>query len=269
LTVSVPGGPTGIAYYGGSAFPVRAGGHAAPARFVYACEDGTIRAWTATVPTAWSDKSEVVIDQTGGAIFRAVAFADGRLYATDFHNGRVEVFDGAWHRVRVSGSFADPSMSPWYGADGLIIAGGHVFVTYVYKATVDGNDAPEGGYVDEYDLQGHLLARVASSSDVDEPWGLAVAPEGFGHFAGDLLVASFASGHIDAFRRSGTSWKHDGTLTGTNGKPLVLNGVWGIAFGNGGLAGAKTTLFAAAGPHGWRGASELQVHGLITAINPS
>ena len=58
LTVAVPGGPTGIAYYGGDAFLVRGGGRSDPARFVYACEDGNIRAWTPTVPDNWSTKAE-------------------------------------------------------------------------------------------------------------------------------------------------------------------------------------------------------------------
>jgi uncharacterized protein (TIGR03118 family) len=108
-----------------------------------------------------------------------------------------------------------------------------------------------------------------ATTGLNEPWGLALAPKSFGRYGGDLLVASFGDGHIDAFRRDGAGWKHDGTLKGSNGKPLVLNGVWGIAFGNGGQAGPRTTLFAAAGPHLWRGASELQVHGLISAITPT
>jgi uncharacterized protein (TIGR03118 family) len=269
LTVAVPGGPTGVAYYGGRAFAVRANGRSDPARFVYACEDGRIRAWTATVPTAWSTKAEVVVDQTGsGAIFRGVAFANGRLYATDFHNDRVDVFDGRWRQVRVAGSFQDPDVSPWYAPDGIIAANGHLFVSYIYRAAVDGNDAPNGGYVDEFDLQGRLVAHVAHDG-LSEPWGLTVAPSSFGRFGGDLLVASFGDGHIDAYRRSGSGWKHDGELSGTNGKPLVVNGVWGIEFGNGGLAGTRDTLFAAAGPHTWRGASELQVHGSLTAIRPA
>lgn len=269
LTVRVAGGPTGVAYYGGRAFQVRGGGHSDAARFVYACEDGRIRAWTSTVPNAWSDEAEVVVDQSGsGAIFRGVAFAGGRLYATDFHGDRVEVFDGGWRQVRLAGSFADPQISPWYAPDGIVAAGGHLFVSYIFRAPVDGNDAPNGGYVDEFDLHGRLVARVARTG-LDEPWGLALAPRSFGRFGGDLLVASFGNGHIDAYRRDGNGWSHDGTLLGANGKPLVLNGVWGIAFGNGGVAGPRDTLFAAAGPHAWRGASELQVHGLLTAIRPA
>jgi len=268
LTVSVPGGPTGIAAYGGSRFLVRGGGHSDPARFVYACEDGRIRAWTPTVPTGWSTKAEIVVDHAGqAAVYRGVAFAGGRLYATDFHNDRVDVFDGAWRTVRLT--FHDPGIPEWYAPSGIQAFGDRIFVTYIWRAPVDGNDAPTGGYVDEFDLHGRLLARVAGGDQLNEPWGLALAPKAFGRYGGDLLVASFGDGHIDAFRRTAQGWRHDGTLVGKDGKPIAINGVWGIAFGNGHTAGARATLFAASGPHRWRGASELAVHGLLAAIKPA
>ena len=268
LNISVDGGPTGIAYYSGRQFVERGGGNRDPARFVYACEDGRIRAWTPTVPGGWSTRAEIVVDDSlHGAVFRGVTFAGGRLYATDFHNDRVDVFDGNWHRVPLA--FRDPSVPAWYAPSGIQAFGNRIFVTYIFRAPVDGNDAPSGGYVDEFDLDGRLVAHVAHDGGLNEPWGLALAPKSFGRFGGDLLVANFGDGQIDAYKRTGDGWRADGTLTGANGKPIVVNGVWGIAFGNGADAGPRDTLFAAAGPHQWRGASELQVHGSLTAIRPS
>lgn len=269
LTVSVPGGPTGVAYYGGNQFVERGGGNSDPARFIYACEDGRIRAWTPTVPGGWSTRAEIVVDDSAhGAVFRGVAISGDRLYATDFHSDRVDVFDGSWRRID-TGGFHDPNIPAWYAPSGIQAFGDRVFVTYIWRAPVDGNDAPSGGYVDEFDRDGKLVARVAHDGGLNEPWGLALAPKSFGRFSGDLLVANFGDGQIDAYTRSGTGWRADGTLTGTNGKPVTVNGVWGIAFGNGGDAGSRNTLFAAAGPHAWRGASELRVHGSLTAIRPS
>jgi uncharacterized protein (TIGR03118 family) len=267
LTVSVAGGPTGVAFSGGRRFLVHAAGRADPARFVYACEDGRIRAWTPTVPTSWSTRAEVTVDDSGeAAVFRGVAFAGGRLYATDFHNARVDVFDGSWRRVRVAGAFADPEIPSWFAPSGIRALAGHLFVTYIGRAPVDGNDAPTGGFVDEFDLEGRLVARVARMGRLNEPWGLALAPRGFGRFGGDLLVASFGSGEIDAYRRTSSGWVDAGVLSTSDGHPIVVNGVWGIAFGNGGLAGPRDTLFGAAGPHQWRGSSEQSVHGLLVAI---
>ena len=134
---------------------------------------------------------------------------------------------------------------------------------------MNGNDAPTGGFVDEFDLQGRLLARVGRRTPLDEPWGLALAPRGFGRLGGALLVASFGTGRINAYLRHGAGWSYAGQLRGAGGKPLSVPGLWGIAFGTGGMSGPKTTLFVAAGPHRWRGASELRVHGLLGAIAPA
>jgi uncharacterized protein (TIGR03118 family) len=134
-------------------------------------------------------------------------------------------------------------------------------VTYAWRAPVDGNDAPNGGYVDEYDLRGTLLARVGSKARLDEPWGVAVAPSHFGPYGGSLLVANFGSGRINAYARRGAGWRFVGRL------PVRVPAVWGIAFGNGGMAGPRNTLFYAAGPHRWLGNSELNVRGVLGAIS--
>jgi uncharacterized protein (TIGR03118 family) len=268
LTVAVEGGPTGIAYYGGKGFPVSAGGTSDPARFVYACEDGMLRAWTPTVPNGWSTESVVVANQAGEAtVFRGVAIDGGRVYATDFHNARVAVYDARWRRVRRSSAFVDRSIPDWYAPFGIQAIRGHLFVTYVGRAPVNGNDSPTGGYVDEFDRDGRLIARVARNGALNAPWGLAVAPRSFGRFGGDLLVGNFGDGHINAYRRKGTHWSYDGTLHNAKGRPLVISGLWGLAFGNGGTAGPAGTLFFASGPHEWRGETESGVHGLVGSVS--
>jgi uncharacterized protein (TIGR03118 family) len=270
LTVSVPGGPTGVVYYGGARFRVSAHGRSDPARFIYACEDGHIRAWTPTVPAGWSTQAEVVVDESGtAAVFRGLAMIGDRLYATDFHNARVDVYNASWRRVRLPGAFVDRSIPAWYAPFGVQAVGGHVFVTYVWRAPVNGNDAPTGGYVDEFDRDGRLLARVAASGALNAPWGVTLAPRSFGRYGGDLLVGNFGDGRINAYRKAAGGWTHDGELTGANGRPLVVGGLWAIAFGNGGLAGPADTLFFTSGPHTWRGETELGVHGLLGSIRTS
>jgi uncharacterized protein (TIGR03118 family) len=270
LTVTVEGGPTGIAFYGGKGFRVTAGRRSDPARFVYACEDGMLRAWTPTVPTGWSTKSVVVVDEAASAaVFRGVTILGDRVYATDFHNAHVDVYDSRWQRVLRRGAFVDRAIPDWYAPFGIQAIGGHVFVTYVYRAPVNGNDAPTGGYVDEFDRDGKLVARVAQRGVLNAPWGLALAPRSFGRFGGDLLVGNFGDGRINAYRRTNHGWAFDGSLHDTRGKPLVVNGLWGMAFGNGALAGSARTLFFASGPHEWRGETELGVHGLLGSIAPA
>ncbi|HET8528384.1 MAG TPA: TIGR03118 family protein, partial [Gaiellaceae bacterium] len=125
-----------------------------------------------------------------------------------------------------------------------------------------------GGYVDEFDLAGRLVSRVARGAPLAQPWGLAVAPKGFGGLGGALLAANFGTGRITAYARAGDGWTLRGVLRDDSGEPLTVPGVWGIAFGRGGMSGPRTTLFAAAGPHRWHGSSEESVHGLLAAIAP-
>ena len=267
LTVHVDGGPTGVVFYGGPGFVVHGNGRSDPARFIYACEDGMIRAWTPTVPTAWSDRAVVAVDDVAaGALFRGLTLARDRLYATDFHSGRVVVFDARWRQVRAG--FVDRSLPAGYAPFGIAAFGDRVFVTYAFRAPVNGNDAPTGGFVDEFTLDGRLVARLPGGH-LNEPWGLALAPPSFGRFGGDLLVGNFGDGTIRAFRRHGAGWRYDGVLSRSDGRPISVNGLWGIAFGNGEMAGARDTLFVASGPHEWVGPTEQSVRGALGAIDVS
>jgi uncharacterized protein (TIGR03118 family) len=272
LTVSVAGGPTGVVFYNGKGFPVAAGKAVAPSRFIYACEDGKIRAWSPTVPGDWSKSAEVVVDLGGeAAVFRGLAIATvhgtTHVYATDFHNAQVDVFDSHWRRVVRRGAFTDRSIPSWYAPFGIQAVGDHIFVTYIWRAPVDGNDAPTGGYVDEFDANGRLVARVGRMGALNAPWGVAQAPRSFGRFGGDLLVGDFGDGRINAFRPAGSGWAFAGTLRAPSGKPLEIDGLWGIAFGNGDLAGPADRLYFVSGPHQWRGETELAVHGLIGYVS--
>jgi uncharacterized protein (TIGR03118 family) len=76
--------------------------------------------------------------------------------------------------------------------------------------------------------------------------GLALAPAGFGIFSGDLLVGNFGDGRINAYDIR--TFEPRGMLMINGHRPVEIDGLWGIAFGNGANAGPATTLFFAAGP---------------------
>ena len=269
LDVHVDGGPTAVVFNSGRGFVERGGGRRDPARFIYACEDGVLRAWTPTVPTGWSTRAVPVFHGGPAALFRGLALLDSRLYVTDFHNARLVVLDSHWRQVRLArGAFVDASIPSWYAPFGIEASGGHIFVTYAWRAPVNGNDAPTGGYVDEFTASGRLVARLPRAR-LNEPWGLVRAPASFGRFGGDLLVGNFGDGTIGAYRQSRETWRFDGYLRGRNHKPIAISGLWSLAFGNDGLAGSSRTLFFTAGPHTWIGATEQSVHGLLGAIEPA
>ena len=248
LVVSVPGGPTGTVFNGTSGFVLRGVG---PARFLFATEAGTIRGWNPSVaPT------EAVIAATRAtANYKGLAIgstAEGpRLYATDFHNGRVDVFNATFNVLNRPGAFVDPNLPEGYGPFGIQNLGGLIYVTYA-KQDADREDEVAGpglGLVDVYDTSGTFLRRVATGGALNAPWGLTLAPTGFGEFGGDLLVGNFGDGRINAYRVTAQGpYAVHGTLRDTSRAPIVIDGLWGIDFGNGAGAGPTTSLFFAAGP---------------------
>jgi uncharacterized protein (TIGR03118 family) len=258
LVVHVDGGPTGTAFNPTTGFVLPTGGKAL---FLFDSEDGIVRAWNAAQGTT----AIVVKDRSGeGAIYKGLAIADtasgSRLYAADFHNARVDVFDGTFGLV--PGGFTDPALPAGYAPFNVQTIGDRVFVAYA-KQDADAEDEVAGqgaGFVDAYDLAGNLLARVAQHGQLNAPWGLALAPEGFGRFGGDLLVGNFGDGQINAYEELPNGhFAHRGELRGSDNKPLTIDGLWALRFGNGGNAGPTGTLFFTAGP-------DEETHGLFGSI---
>ena len=257
LTVDVLGGPTGAVFAGVDGnFPIATDSDstAGPARFIFATEDQGIRAWRGGTTALAAPTTGIA----AGAIFKGLAIAQSKrggpkLYATDFHNAKVDVLNGDWHNVARRDAFRDRRLPHGYAPFGIQTIGSHIFVTYA-KQDADGEDDVDGpglGFVDEYDLHGKRVARVASRRQLNAPWGLAMAPRSFGRFKGDLLVGNFGDGKINAYakRGHGRGWHHVGTLRSTTGGDLVIDRLWALEFGNAGSNGDPSTLFFTAGPN--------------------
>ena len=131
-----------------------------------------------------------------------------RLYATDFHNGRVDVFDASFKPVPLVNAFKDPKIPPGWAPFGIQALNGNIFVTYAMQDKAKHDDVAGGGlgYVDEFSPDGALLASVASkgkpNAPLNAPWGLAMAPASFGVYGGDLLVGNFGNGRISAYQQT-------------------------------------------------------------------
>jgi uncharacterized protein (TIGR03118 family) len=248
LTVTVEGGPTGQVFNGSSDFKVDTGTGPAAARFIFATEDGQIRGWNGQGTTA------ILAVDTPDAIYLGLAIANNGtandLYAANFHAGTIDVFNGTWGDGNLPGDFTDPNLPAGYGPFGIQTLGGKIYVAYA-KQDEDAEEeiAGEGfGFVDAFDTNGNFLERVASEGDLNAPWGMALAPNDFGKFSGDLLVGNFGDGRINAFRPTADGWEPVGVLKGEDHRPIWIDGLWGIGFGNDAAAGPSTTLFFAAGP---------------------
>jgi len=254
LTVSVPGAPTGAVFNANASdFAVTQNGKSGSARFIFSTEGGTILGWSSSVNANTAipgvDKSST------GAVYKGLATLNDRLYATDFHNGRVDVFDASF--APVSAAFKDAKIPKGFAPFGIQALAGNLFVTYAKQDAARKDDVPGGGagYVDEFSPTGQLVARVAQggrkNAPPNAPWGLALAPASFGTFGGDLLVANFGDGRISAYKDNGGGhWVYKGQLRLGDGTLLQIDGLWGIAFGNDAAAGPSSTLYYAAGPGG-------------------
>jgi uncharacterized protein (TIGR03118 family) len=126
------------------------------------------------------------------------------------------------------------------------------------QAGTDEQHGPGLGIVDAFDTDGNLIARIATHGALNAPWGIALAPSSFGKFGGDLLIGNFGDGRINAYTQAGGTWMRAGALRGPS-KPIVIDGLWGIGFGNDAAAGPSTTLYFAAGP-------DDEEHGLFGSV---
>jgi uncharacterized protein (TIGR03118 family) len=259
LTVTVPGGPTGQVANPNGGFNVDAGGGPATSRFIFATENGSIYGWNGQGTLA------ILGATTPGARYFGLAIggsgASTHLYAGNFHTGNVDVFDSSWTHVHLAGDFTDPTLPAGYAPFGVQGVGNTIYVAYA-KQDADAEDEVHGeglGYVSAFNLDGTFVARVASRGDLNSPWGIAQAPADFGKFSGDLLVGNFGDGRIHAFRATPDGWEAHGVVKGVDHRPIVIDGLWGLGFGNGAAAGPMNTLFFAAGP-------DDETHGLFGSI---
>jgi len=257
LTVVVPGGPTGTVFnLAGAGFTVTGSGGSGSARFLFATEgsqvqSGQVLGWVN--PTA-TPSAVPGFTSSDGAIYKGLAIgmdSDGwHLYAADFHNAKVDVFDSNFALDTDTSKFVDPGIPAGFAPFGIQNLNGHIFVTYA-KQDADAEDEIAGGgqgFVSMFGTDGSFEGRVFSHGMLNAPWGLAWAPSGFGKFSGDLLVGNFGNGRINAFAPTPGGWEPRGPMKGTDHRPIFIDGLWGIGFGNGAASGPLTSLYFAAGP---------------------
>ncbi len=273
LVVPVPaadpsgtGTPTGTMFNGDpNSFQIAPGKNAI---FLFVTEDGTISGWNPGV----ASHAVIMVNTKGKSVFKGGTIATldtpqgakPYIYAADFRRGRVDVYDASFNQVRLSeDSFEDERVPEGYAPFNVQNIGGNIYVGYAKQdaARHDEVDGSGNGFVAVFSATGRLLRNFEHGSFLNAPWGLALAPGDFGTHSHDLLVGQFGSGEILAFDAVSGAFK--GRLTGNDGKPLQVDGLWAISFGGDGAGnGPATTLFYTAGiDHESNG-----VFGKITAV---
>jgi len=237
-----------------------ANGHSGRALFIFDTENGTIDGWSpgvgvASGATPPSKVTEVARDNGANAVYKGLAIAqasDGHtyLYATNFRSGRVEAYDSTFTPVELPGGlFVDPKLPTGYGPFGIQEIGGQLYVSFAEQdAALHDDVAGQGnGFVDVFTNDGAFVKRLITRGQLNSPWGLALAPAGFGKFGGDLLVGNFGDGNINVYNPNNGA--RVGDLRQPNGRPIVIDGLWGLRSGNGNAAKTGELLFSAGPNH--------------------
>ncbi len=230
--------------------------HTGPAAFIFAGESGQIAGWSPNVDSA----PITVYTAQDGAVYKGLAIAsDGNgpfLYAADFANGKIDVFDATFAKQDSTAThfaFRDPNLPDGYAPFGIqtVKSGGatRIYVSYAKRDADEPDEEAPGaglGIVDAFDTDGNLLQRlVAQGGRLNAPWGMALAPHDFGTLSDALLVGNFGDGTIDGYDPA--TGRYLGAVTDATGIPFAVPGLWGIAFGNDALNQPHATLFFAAG----------------------
>jgi len=253
-STSAHGSPSGVVFNSaGTGFNLPG---STSALFLFGTLDGTIAAWNA----ASGAQAITVVNNSTKATYTDLALNTNStgtfLLAANFKQGTVDVFDSTFAAHPLTGTFTDSNLPAGYSPFGIHSIGGSIYVTYAQVSTTAFESVGAGlGYVDEFDSNGNFIARVVSQSVLNAPWGMALAPAGFGSFGGDLLIGNFGDGVINAFDPK--TFALVGSLNTSAGTPIANIGLWEIFFGqNSGQTttlGDPNTLYFAAGINGEKG----------------
>ena len=248
LVVSIPqGAPTGTVFNSTSDFVVHTSTGSGPALFLFDSESGLLSAWAGQTVSGTNAQVEFANKRS---VYKGLALASiGRhsfLYAANFSKARIDVFNGRFKRVRFRGGFKDRRIPAGFAPFNIQALDGKLYVSYAKQDSAKHDDVagPGNGFVDVYDTSGRLHTRLISHGDLNSPWGLVIAPpSGFGAFSGDLLVGNFGDGAIHAY--DPVTGDAKGQLMNTDDNPILINGLWGLRFGNGTFGASNSLVFTA------------------------
>jgi len=255
VSIQHAGNVTGVAFNNG---PAAFNGDS----FLFASEDGTISGWRSVLGST----AEILQTPLSGNVYKGLTTAtigsDSYALVANFRAGTIDVLKGSGGAPDLPGNFLDPNLPAGYAPFNIQYLGGSIYVTYALQAANQFDDVAGAGhgFINRFDQNGVLQNRLVTGGDLDSPWGLTLASSSFGDFAGALLVGNNGDGRIHAYDPvTGTLL---GAMLDENDTPIVLDGLWGLSFGNGGSAGSVDDLYFTAGPadgaHGLFGAIRLK-----------
>jgi uncharacterized protein (TIGR03118 family) len=263
---AVLGRPTGQVFNAGAGFILPSG---TKASFIFDTEDGTVQGWSSGAASVM-----LVDNSAAGAVYKGLATATSALgqtlYAANFRSGNIDVFDSTFKPATLAGGFKNTAIPAGFAPFNIWPIGTTMYVMYAKQDAAKFADTPGtgNGYVAAFDFNGNLQSTLVSGGVLNSPFGVAIAPAGWGPFGGALIVGNFGDGTVNAFdAKAGTLL---GTLQNTSGAKIQLAGLWALLFGNGGRGGDVNTLYFVAGnptpPPG--GGTAIAPRGILGSIAP-
>jgi uncharacterized protein (TIGR03118 family) len=268
-TINIPGGlPTGTVNNSTSDFQITPPGGGSPAAslFIFDSITGNIAAWNGASGAA----AQIAVSMPGH-VWTGLAIGSNaggnRLYAADFEQNHIDVFNGTFTATTVTGGFIDPTVPSDFHPHNIQNIGGAIYVTYAkYDVTEPVTHRAEGvglGYVRKFNTDGvRDLGFTINQGALNAPWGVVIAPASFGIFGGALLVGNFGDQNPSIHAYNPTNGAFLGTFQDESGTGIVIDELWALRFGNGGNGGDVNTLYFTAGP-------AEEEHGLIGKLNPT
>lgn len=257
FVINVLSNPTGVRHNPTTTqFPITKGITTAPSSFVFVSESGTILGFNKAVDPV---NAIVAVDNSAsGEVYKGMDFGitccqTPLLFAADFHNAKIDMFDGTFNRV---GLITDPSLPAGYAPFNVRVINDLLYVSYAKQSPPLNHDDQRGpgkGFVSVYTLSGTLIKHLISHTNLDSPWGMALAPSNFGKFSGALLVGNFGDGRINAFDPDTGAIL--GQLKDGKDAAIIIDGLWSLEFDSNG------TLYFTSGPNG-------EADGLVGTITP-
>ena len=248
-----PGAPTGTVYVPNGGFVIQKNGVSGSALFLFDTESGAIEGWSPSV-----DQNGVVAldNSAAGAVYKGLAIdgATNRLFAANFAKNKVEIYNA---NFKLIGTFTDRGLPKRFAPFNVAVLNGKVYVAFAKreKGGIDELHRKGLGYVDVFDTSGNFLTHLIANGVLNAPWGMTIAPSGFGKMSGALLVGNFGDGRIHAYDANTGDFK--GTLRDSDGSPLSIDGLWALD----GTTGSSSVTFTA-GPGD-------ESHGLLGNIAPA
>jgi uncharacterized protein (TIGR03118 family) len=278
LRVHLPSAPTGVAFgasgvvaNSGDGFVVSAGGRSAPARLLYAGRSGVIAGWSPEVDVG---NALIAYAADDGAVYTALGIAisstpsECRLYAADFRNTKVDVFDTTFRkqpRAATQFAFTDPSLPSGYAPFGIAVIDEVVYVAYAQRlaSSAEPVSGPGLGLVASFTLSGEFISRLVTTEGVlNAPWAIVRSPaDSAAPFPRALLVGNTGDGRINAIDAATGALL--GSLTDVTGTVIVVPNLHGLALGNHHANQPGSTVFFTAGAQdgasGWYGRIDFTV----------